>query len=162
VQDPSWTLDAEACGRPSVEAQEEIICGTCFDYSGPYSNLTGSEGGDWDLFRPCCTTDSVRVVPDSDIKNRTVYFTEDSCFQYRLTSNTTIANGWDQCVTDRLQEYRSPTNQTLNATYCGRCEYLNKDFLKNGLKSGAVPSAHGMTRAVLLISGLVMLGVMVL
>jgi hypothetical protein len=160
--------NADACGRPPVEVQHDIICGTCFEYplleSGNFTglwatpNITGSRGGDWDLFAPCCPSEG-KVV--QSLKNTTIYYTHNSCGQFCLVNDTAIANAWDQCVTDRLHNFTSSyPNQTYAATYCGRCEYLNKDFLKKGLKSGAVASAK--YTAILLITGLAMAGAVVL
>jgi hypothetical protein len=147
---------ADACGRPPPEVQQTIICGACFT-SNPYSfYLTGSAGGDWDLFAPCCNSSA---SAHQAMNNRTVYFSATSCGNFCLTNDTLLANAWDGCVADAVRTFAS-SNRTGNATSCGRCEYLNKDFLKNGLQSGAAPSPKG--RTALLLVGLVAISFMAL
>ena len=139
VQSESWMYQADACGRPPAEVQQRIICATCFITRSPY--LTGSAGGDWDLFSACCPFDGEPTTP-----NKTIYYSAGNCTSnYCITSNEELANGWDECVKNAARDKVDVFgNQSVEEVYCGRCEFLDHDFLKNGLeRSGASTRGAG-------------------
>jgi hypothetical protein len=133
VQSENWMYDYDACGRPHPESQQSIICAACFNTADIY--LTGTAGGDFDLFSDCCPVINAAIPTSS---NRTVYYSSSRCLEYCLTNNETIADGWDQCIKNAVSSSNlTLANATVDEAYCGRCEYLDKNFLKNGLKSSA-------------------------
>lgn len=139
---------ADACGRPPVEVAQTIICASCFITEKPH--LTGSAGGDWDLFSSCCPFVGNQVPA---IERQTYYSARNCTNSYCTTSNETIANNWDTCVKNAARtKPEAFANKSVDEAYCGRCEYINKDYLRNGLKKNGASTSPKGTGAMLLIA----------
>ncbi|KAL3590690.1 hypothetical protein FPOAC2_12888 [Fusarium poae] len=144
VQSESWMYHADACGRPPGEVQQSIICATCFITESTY--LTGSAGGDWDLFSTCCPFSGGPTT-----LNKTIYYSASNCTSnYCITSDEELANDWDKCVKDVAnKKINIFANQSVEDVYCGRCEFLDHEFLKSGLQTSGA-STKGIKTFVLI------------
>jgi len=114
----AWQYDVLSCGRPAADYGIPIVCSV----SGvDITNTTAS----FDTFSACCPT---------SITGTNNYVQRRGCQTFCYTADETLAKGFDACVKDEAQKaVYNPGFENV----AGRCQYIDYESLKKGVKSGA-------------------------
>ncbi|KAI1121555.1 hypothetical protein F5Y10DRAFT_256134 [Nemania abortiva] len=123
----NWAWNPEGCVRPNTEFDIPILCQVQRHYNG---TTLPSLGVEYDTFENCCPVD-----PTSGQKNQ--WITIIPCNQqFCFTTDEQLATGFDKCIYNAASDKLSSSNATnaTNHAYRGRCEWINYDSLKKGIR----------------------------
>ncbi|RYC62920.1 hypothetical protein CHU98_g3288 [Xylaria longipes] len=132
-----WATSPAACLRPTADFGIPIVCKVTKYTATSYLLSLGTE---YDAFAKCCN----RTLENA---NATQWILIDPCLtEYCFTDDQALATNFDQCIvntaTDELKK------QGINATrdsYRGRCEWIDYDSIKKGVRSlDELSSAAGL------------------
>ncbi|KAJ3567874.1 hypothetical protein NPX13_g6620 [Xylaria arbuscula] len=120
-----WVWDRNSCFRPNTESGLTVIC-QVERPSDPYR--LASQSVEYDTFEKCC--------PDThgfaDYENQWIRI--NTCeMQVCFTNNETLAQVFDQCIYETSAAKLNTTK--LDKAYRGRCEWVDYDSLKRGIRS---------------------------
>ncbi|KAI0814492.1 hypothetical protein GGR55DRAFT_434637 [Xylaria sp. FL0064] len=124
----NWAWNADSCVRPNTEFDIPILCQV---HRAENGTSLPSLGVEYDAFEKCCP-----VLADYTHKNQWISIIP--CRQqFCFTNNEQLAMGFDECIynaaLDKLKDL-NVTNATTTNAYRGRCEWINYDSLKKGIR----------------------------
>ncbi|KAK4185615.1 hypothetical protein QBC35DRAFT_465405 [Podospora australis] len=136
-----WNWYGQACYRPAPDLDLPILCKVDMNrtLSNGTNEITGSEGGDFDLFRPCCWPGTDEDPEDS---RRSLYLLQDNCGGPAcFTKSRERASNWTECLQAQLGRLLE-RNKTLGDQYQkeaadGWCETVWYEQVQKGLQNSA-------------------------
>ncbi|KAI0971737.1 hypothetical protein F4678DRAFT_461104 [Xylaria arbuscula] len=132
VSDPlsiqyDWAVNDVACLRPTTEYDVPIVCKVIKSYEPtPFLPTLGTE---YDAFAKCCN----RTASN---RNETQWILINPCdTEYCFTNDQAMAENFDLCIVDTAKaEYKELGINGTAAQYRGRCEYIDYDSIKKGVR----------------------------
>ncbi|KAI0512898.1 hypothetical protein F5B22DRAFT_613655 [Xylaria bambusicola] len=131
-----WTYDPHSCLRPNTEFDLPIICQVHYPNIG---QRFSSQGVEFDTFQKCCPNTNSPHQINQWVQINTCELLV--CF----TDNETLAKGFDQCIYETAETKKEMINNTTSNTngsyygdhsfYSGRCEWIDFDNLKKGIRN---------------------------
>ncbi|KAJ3573918.1 hypothetical protein NPX13_g4534 [Xylaria arbuscula] len=125
----NWAWNQDSCVRPNTEFDLPVLCQVNPDY-GTNKNLT-TRGKEYDAFKECCPN-----LKDAGLRQNQWISINVCATQFCFTMDNSTAKHFDECIYNAGNKLGDDLklNDTERNTYRGRCEYINYDSLKKGVR----------------------------